>query len=609
MTNIYFPVRLNHLLRHCSVGAIVRTDDELLVIKDTRCWVDRKGEPGGDLIHYVEAVKSALDIDADISLQTPPVARQLDNGAIDGVCVPAIRFPTWYVCSEPGCGRLYRFPWQWQKYEGPFYCNEHKHKEAGRNPPKIDQVPWVTIHEFGYLADVDWHYLAHRETRHKCEDRKQLRYYATESGDFVKCDACGSRGPVRERAELPFGRARKQPWIDESAEEPEQQAKIVKINDPGIHYTETRAALVVPPESRAVRGSPLDQLYQSSSLLKSIDQARNDRARKQALAIAARQLRCTPPDIENALVELKNGFPLYGKKVTSGELFEREWEAFHEDIPDLQEGEDFVPVDVTSDWQRLLASVKGAGSQAGLLGAVSRIISVKRLRKIEIMTGFRRSAGDQLVAPDIDGTQDWLPSVELYGEGIFLAFEESVISAWEKQTSLRHYHEVLMARYEAIDLRFSMEPDLSPRFILLHTLAHLLMREMEAIVGYPAASYQERIYSSPNSQAPMAGILIHIAVPDMIGTLGGLSGVAEPDRFLRLMSSAVERGQWCSLDPVCSEQEGQGPGLLNRAACHACAMVPDTSCAYNNVLMDRAVLVGNSRQAFKGFLEFSRDSA
>ncbi len=215
--SIYFPIRLNHLLRHCSVGAIVRTDDELLVIKDTRFWTDRKREPGGDLIRYVEAVKSALEIDAEISLRTPPVARLLENGAIDGVCVPAIRFPSWYVCSDPGCGRLYRFPWQGQKSEGRFYCTEHQHKEAGRSPPRIDQVPWVTIHELGYLADVDWHYLAHRETRRKCEDRKQLSYRTIGGSDFVKCGACGSTGPVRERTELPFGRARKQPWIDESS--------------------------------------------------------------------------------------------------------------------------------------------------------------------------------------------------------------------------------------------------------------------------------------------------------------------------------------------------------------------------------------------------------
>ena len=62
--------------------------------------------------------------------------------------------------------------------------------------------------------------------------------------------------------------------------------------------------------------------------------------------------------------------------------------------------------------------------------------------------------------------------------------------------------------------------------------------------------------------------------------------LAKPERFLRLLNGAFEAATWCSLDPVCSEQEGHGPDLLNRAACHACALVPETSCPYGNVLLD-----------------------
>ena len=92
----------------------------------------------------------------------------------------------------------------------------------------------------------------------------------------------------------------------------------------------------------------------------------------------------------------------------------------------------------------------------------------------------------------------------------------------------------------------------------------------------------------------MAGILIYVAVADEEGSLGGLMELAKPERFLRLLTAAFETASWCSLDPVCAEQEGHGPDLLNRAACHACALVPEPSCPYGNVLLDRAFVKGTA---------------
>ena len=88
----------------------------------------------------------------------------------------------------------------------------------------------------------------------------------------------------------------------------------------------------------------------------------------------------------------------------------------------------------------------------------------------------------------------------------------------------------------------------------------------------------------------MGGILVYVAVPDIEGSLGGLSELASPKRFLPLLTHVFDHAQWCSLDPVCSEHEGQGPGYLNRAACHACTLIPEPSCAYGNTLLDRGLI-------------------
>ena len=200
--------------------------------------------------------------------------------------------------------------------------------------------------------------------------------------------------------------------------------------------------------------------------------------------------------------------------------------------------------------------------------------------------------------PDIVGQSNWYPAIELYGEGVFIALDEARLSKWEESLSV-------LARLEKINSRFMQsgrdEPNpLTARFMLLHTLSHLLMRQIEAEGGYPAASLIERIYCS---QAPdsMAGILIHVAVPDIAGSLGGLAELAEPKRFLGIVSRALEHSRWCSLDPVCSEHDGQGPALLNRAACHACTLVPEPACEYGNTLLDRGFVKGDPEDALSAF--------
>jgi hypothetical protein len=91
----------------------------------------------------------------------------------------------------------------------------------------------------------------------------------------------------------------------------------------------------------------------------------------------------------------------------------------------------------------------------------------------------------------------------------------------------------------------------------------------------------------------MCGFLIYTAVADVSGSLGGLMEQAEPKNTLVLLEGAFNHAKWCTLDPVCSEHTGQGRDGLNLAACHGCCLVPDTSCDYGNVLLDRTLIKGD----------------
>ena len=89
----------------------------------------------------------------------------------------------------------------------------------------------------------------------------------------------------------------------------------------------------------------------------------------------------------------------------------------------------------------------------------------------------------------------------------------------------------------------------------------------------------------------MAGLMVYTGEGDSEGTLGGLVRSGDPDWFLPMMITALQTADWCSLDPVCSESTSQGPDGLSLAACHACAVISETSCQYRNASLDRRLLL------------------
>ena len=597
----HVPVRLSHLLRDCSVGAIVRGPDSLMVVQDIRTW-DRPGsDPLDREIRYVNRIRSALGIEE--SLCAPPRSAERDGTVIGWI--PALRFPTWMRCLR--CGLLHAAPWRSRPRSGSDHrqggtAGEGKNARCSDCGNDLEQVPWVLVHEEGYLADVPWHDLAHRDSRHpdqaQCRaDWKKPYLYVRETGAgrLIHCSLCKSNANLRSGAlpRISFPPYTwQQPWIREPpAQVPETLSWMLEINDVRVHSPATRTALVIPPESRIRRGTVTDRLYGSSRDQQRIRDARSRLARRSAIKRLASEYRCAPSDIEAALAEIDGGYPLFGRAVTTVDLLADEYRALIRKIPDLRDDEDFVTEHRTDDWKSLAHTLE-AGVARRAAHTVSDLVAVNKLKEIMVFNGFQR-AGGRLTRPDITGESSWLPALELYGEGIFFTLNEERLQRWECGEALQERASAFARRYVGRGGQDvpELEVEVSPRFLLCHTLAHLMIRELDAEAGYPAASLKERIYCAAG-QEPMAGILIYVAVADEEGSLGGLMELAKPERFLRLLTGAFEAASWCSLDPVCSEQEGHGPGLLNRAACHACALLPETSCPHGNVLLDRAFVKG-----------------
>lgn len=242
---------------------------------------------------------------------------------------------------------------------------------------------------------------------------------------------------------------------------------------------------------------------------------------------------------------------------------------------------------------------------------ISRVVAVNQMKKVNAFIGFTRldemdrvnDLPGRLVKLTRNGKPTWVPATEDRGEGIFLQLSLDAVEAWENVV----YTTPLWAAHQAANRRnfarrFSetakaVDPDSrlpAPRYWLLHTLAHVLIREMAMSCGYGAASLTERIYGWPASahREGAAGLLICTTASDSEGTLGGLVALSEPSRLQGLVISALRRTARCSSDPVCAMRTPSDPeDFLHGAACHCCTFASETSCERANRFLDRRFLL------------------
>jgi len=124
---------------------------------------------------------------------------------------------------------------------------------------------------------------------------------------------------------------------------------------------------------------------------------------------------------------------------------------------------------------------------------------------------------------------------------------------------------------------------------MLHSFSHLLITAVALECGYPASSIRERIYALPEIGY---GVLLYTGTTDAEGTLGGLIQVGR--RIHEHVRNALETGELCSNDPVCSQHNPENQHehrFLQGAACHGCVLIAETSCEQHNDFLDRALVV------------------
>lgn len=529
----------------------------------------------------------------------------------DSPGVPYVRFPGWLFCGA--CRTMVRFLRENEKPGEPPVCT------SCAAAPRLAPMRFVRICPDGHLDDVDWWYWAHSrlepEQRAACSESKQawkarrLSFRVADRASglealSVRCGAtrpdgkpCGAErdlldilGPQGGRCS---GRNPWQRWNEHAT--CGQQGHIVQRTAGNVYYPVVYSALDIPQSAEppraaqdaadAVRGHDCWPL-----LLGALGAPRADTFRN-----LIKEDTDAPESLIDQLVAEATGAPAVasggGPDSKKIDLSRDEWNAF--DAVEIPEPTKEFAI------RRTGLGLDGETEEpwATLDAHVGGIILADRLREVRALTGFRRnSPGGTLVSADTSGRLRWLPATEVYGEGIVLTLDEQRLTAWESDPRVQaHVHGIrtdLDASFRDEQLAETVGSELSPRFLLLHTLAHLLIRQLSFDSGYTTASLRERVYGRP--EYGQHGLLIYTAAGDAEGTLGGLVRQGEAPHFAETLIRMLEATAWCSADPLCAEHTGQGLGNLNRAACHACSLLPETSCQTGNTLLDRALIVGSA---------------
>ena len=514
--------------------------------------------------------------------------------------VTAFRFPKMHFC--PQCGEL-------KPYRA---FGKEDVKVCPRCNKTLVPSRFVIACINGHLEDFPYawwvHYGHDNCSEHGKSDLKI--HFTDETGGLdsiiIECNKCKKKrsmaGCMNPESLKGFHCNGIKPWISYDYSERDTctaQVKTLQRSASNVYFGLTASALTIPPWSNKIQQT----ISKHWPIIKSIlDNSQNvDLELKYCIQynMGLKKLINEKLSVEDIIREIKR-YSTANASTTkkdsdynSSKLLEDEYQVFCEGTYEKEDDLQFrIASSKVPDW---------------LSGYIDDIILVKRLREVLALYGFRRLTTDKPnndkdnsgYVPLSKNKVDWLPAIEMLGEGLFIRLNLKKVEEWEALNT---------KKYEAMGSRLEKSvvdcDNFSPRFVLLHTLAHLLIRQLSIECGYEGAAIKERIYSVfPNSNVNMCGILLYTSTTDSDGSLGGLVRMGTSNNFELIFRNMLQEASWCSSDPICMQSRAQGLDSLNYAACHACTLLPETSCVMRNCLLDRTTVVGELVKNGCGFFE------
>lgn len=583
-------LRQSQLITTFGPGAMVDLPDHSVLIGGLETWRGDKEEIFEDrLLNKLRADLRA----PQLKLFAPPV--DSDDFGARRTGIAAFKFPEWFLgqvqenWKDPRSGRMYRtrplIPYT-RLVKG-------KYQDDRRKLHSVVPVRFVQACVRGHLSDIDWYAFVQRNFE---PDRTgQLWFDEGGSGNdfaeiFVRDTKTGARRPLSD-ARLPdshvFGRCNgRKPWLGPRVwEQCDKHARLLTRAASNGYFTQVASVISIPEGDELLREA-VDRAWQDHlEYCEELRDVRKERRREkvknalegftddQVWAEVSRRLNNTPTErkhIKQAELET-----LLAQKDTIGE--------------DRPEGDFYARTHPLPPLQ------------APLEGKLGKLVLVHRLREVVAQVGFTRfeptyttiegelEIGVELAPLARELT--WLPAYQNRGEGVFLSFPTEMIERWMRRPGLAARARELSDGYTEFALdRGTEQPFVGLPYMMLHSLAHLLITAVALDCGYSASSIRERIYATGGDSG--YGILLYTGSPGAEGTLGGLVDIGR--NIDRHILRALELGRLCSNDPVCAQHDPSSRNearYLHGAACHGCLLIAETSCERRNQFLDRALVV------------------
>ena len=598
MSNDLKELRRSSVVSSFGPGAVVDFRAGNAPVSGVVCGLeewDRSFPPAGmsnpQRIHE-ERLQKKLNI---LGFRLPPlVDEQKDNP--DNRRLVAVRFPTWLQC--PSCASI-KPENQWNNDPGAVYryCGGCTATNPGGYKILVIPVRFVLACDRGHLDDFPWDFWVNHKG--ECNNHKRELKLKSEgpglAGLILSCPRCHARrsmdGIFSKNTWKRLGKCKgRRPWLATAPEMCEGYPVTVQRGASNLYFPVVESALSIPPWTDTLQ-EMLGTWWSSLVDISDPEQRKLYISLTKDIQQALDSLGMTPEELANAI---ERRIVQYDEIDTS-DLRPAEYRQFVEDQGErIFRDKDF--------------EIRRERVPVGLRNWLSTVVRAVRLREVRAIRGFTRVNPPRetaTIAPLSVTHLPWLPAIEVRGEGIFLSLSESRVQEWERCPSVierahecdRMYRESWKARYDD-----SSKPvvAITARYMLCHTLAHALMRQLTLECGYSAASLQERIFAS-SEQFRMAGLLIYTATPDADGTLGGLQRQGKTSRLEGIFLRAIRSLEWCSSDPLCITDAMGAIASYSHSACHACVLSPETSCENFNNFLDRAYLVGLPDNPTVGF--------
>lgn len=498
------------------------------------------------------------------------------------------QFPTWKHCVDHHTLYMRRCP----------TCGQGGHAQA---------VRFIIACDHGHMDDVDWLGAVHRyRSRCNSDHLEWLGGGGTLRETQIRCPRCQSQ---RDLGSIYYDRN-----LRCSGRFPEREAagprrtacsregKVTHRGALNLRIPEPVCVLLVPPLS-----TNLHRLLQGAAVQDALRGAWASNQTVPDKAQIERILRslCNDKRISTAMVDEILSYPdtelaqatrdvlEYKPPENSSEMMDEEFQALR------RAAEHGAPPTPTAPGllHHFEVSKNQVRELTGPGGMRLRVAPVGRLIVIMIQTGYRRLdpvQGQMVSIAHADAGTNWLPGVELRGEGIYLETVEPFVPQGRAATRWAAIRDQSAGDYPSHLFLQPVGPrprELDPVFVWWHSLSHRLITALGVDSGFSSTSIRERIYFSrePNGRT-RGGLLLYSVQPGGDGTHGGLIALA--NSFERVLDSALRDVDVCSNDPFCRGNV-VAPGSYAGAACYACQLVSETSCDHRNMWLDRQLLLEN----------------